>query len=122
MKRRLPILLALILAGAAGAAAQDYFFTNFRFGHVDYELPTQPCGEVGFLSVQLWGYQTSAWASYTCNDPGPNKRVIERRFFHPNDTVTPPAPTVDRCAQYPGFVPAIGPDGCVPPDHPLAAK
>lgn len=94
MKKLFSVLGIVAVSAALGVTAvhaNDWVFTNFRFGSVDYVLPPQPCGAVGFASVQMWFFDNSAWASYVCNDLEPERRVIQRRFFHPRDNEFPPA-------------------------------
>jgi hypothetical protein len=135
-------VIAALVAGtvslAAGSvAAQDYFFPLFS-SYVDHVVPgDSPCGFSGVKSVTPSTYEDTVMLWYLCED----NRVIARRFFRagassespkpvylvnpPSATTTTtisapgPAPTPSMCP--PGFVAATG-GGCVPPDHPLAAR
>jgi hypothetical protein len=140
MKTILKALVLVLVMGSA-ALASDYFYTTFQFGYVDHVLPgggtAAPCGAVGVKgAVAPVVYDGSIWVFYTCNDAAGKERVVARRFFHPNDNAQPPQtsstpetpfdsggfrPDRNPCAAYPGFVPSTS-GGCVPPNHPLAAK
>jgi hypothetical protein len=124
--KRLVITAAIILAVTAGAVAQDYFYTNFQWGHTDYPLPgSPPCFSPHPVMPMV--YDGSAWMVWTCADG----RVIPRRFIHPNDNTrltfpTDPRPTA--ASPQPSSCPGIAPatswkcvnGGWLPPDHPLA--
>lgn len=73
----------LILVGVSGAKAQDYYYTNFMFGYIDYEMPIAPCLERS--PAQSWSYQGSAWTRYYCADG----RDIQRRHLHVSDAQNP---------------------------------
>jgi hypothetical protein len=77
----LAILLATVFT--TGALAQDYYYTNFLFGHLDYTLPVAPCVERA--PAQAWTFQGSAWMLYHCIDG----RDIQRRFMHVSDQQNP---------------------------------
>lgn len=132
-------VLAGVLSLAAGTvAAQDYFFPLFS-AYVDHAVPgDSPCGYTPIKTITPSTYEDTVMLWYLCED----NRVIARRFFRtggssevpkPVYLVTPPAavttggvpgapapaPAPTTCP--PGFVGATG-GGCVPPDHPLAAR
>jgi hypothetical protein len=125
MKRVLFGVVAAIVLFTAGAVAQDRIF-GWQL-HQDRNLPDHPCGANGLLgSAQPFFYDHQALVFYTCND----NRVIVRTFYNPQDNVreaqpvyviqgpSAPAPTV-YCPT--GLVPSKG-GGCVPANHPDAAK
>jgi hypothetical protein len=130
-------VVAVTLSLAAGTvAAQDYFFPLFG-AYVDHVVPgDSPCGYSPIKTITPSTYEDTLMVWYLCED----NRVIARRFFRnggntempkPVYLVTPPgsnAPTPDPTGTPvapalcpPGFVGASG-GGCVPPDHPLAAR
>jgi hypothetical protein len=87
MKRAIGAAVVCLLV-AAGAAAQDYIFTNFQGGYKDFTVPTHPCGDAGMAGpAQPVTFDRSIWMIYTCGD----HRVVARRFFHLVD-VAPGAP------------------------------
>lgn len=129
-------VVALTLSVAAGTvAAQDFFFPLFG-GYVDHVVPgDSPCGYSPVKTVTPSTYEDTIMLWYLCED----NRVIARRFFRnggntelpkpvylvnspaaaPPSTPSTPAQAPGLCP--PGFVGATG-GGCVPPDHPLAAR
>ena len=127
-------IVAGVLSVAAGTvAAQDYFFPLFG-AYVDHVVPgDSPCGFTPVKNITPSTYEDTIMVWYLCED----NRVIARRFFRNGDgsqapkpvyvvpapggqpdPPTAPVPTVT-CPS--GFVAATG-GGCVPPDHPLAAR
>jgi hypothetical protein len=80
LTRRVVLALALVVALASGALAQDFIYTRFQT-HVTYALPEDPCGPVGVSHLAPLVYDTSAWLFYQCNDG----KGYARRFLHPND-------------------------------------
>jgi hypothetical protein len=131
-------VVAAVLSLAAGSvAAQDYFFPLFG-AYVDHVVPgDSPCGYTPIKSVTPSTYEETIMVWYLCED----NRVIARRFFRsgsgsqvpqpvylvnpPNTGTAPtgstPDPTTTPSSCPPGFVAAVS-GGCVPPDHPLAAR
>jgi hypothetical protein len=137
--RKKNVVIAVVIAGAlsvvaAGTvAAQDYFFPLFG-GYVDHVAPGQsPCGYTPIKTITPTTYEDTLILWYLCED----NRVIARRFFRTGGSSELPkpvyvvpapgsAPTAEPVptptASCPvGFVPATG-GGCVPPDHPAAAR
>jgi hypothetical protein len=136
MKRNFVIaaVVAAALSFAVGTvAAQDYFFPLFG-AYVDHVVPNDPpCGSVAIRQIAPTVYEDTILLWYLCED----NRVVARRFFRSGgsseapkpvylvpgpDSAPPPsapAPTDLSCPA--GTIPAIG-GGCVPPDHPLAAR
>jgi hypothetical protein len=138
--RKKTFVIAAVIAGAlslaAGTvAAQDYFFPLFS-GYVDHVVPgDSPCGYTPVRNITPMTYENTIMLFYLCED----NRVIARRFFRTggssqtpqpvylvnspeqgtSTTSTPAPPPAQVCPN--GFVPATG-GGCVPPDHPLAAR
>lgn len=91
------MLLATVFT--TGAFAQDYYYTNFLFGHIDYVVPSAPCAERA--PAQAWTYQGSAWMLYHCADGSD----IQRRFIHPSDATnsgyaTPAASTLPAASSH----------------------
>lgn len=125
----------LSVAAAASVAAQDYFSPLFGGGYVDHFVPGQsPCGYSPVKTITPSTYEDTLMLWYLCED----NRVIARRFFRTGGTADVPrpvylvpapgseptnsTPTPEPTATCPvGFVLAVG-GGCVPPDHPLAAR
>jgi hypothetical protein len=137
--RKKQLVVAAVVAGAlslaAGTvAAQDYFFPLFG-AYVDHAVPgDSPCGYTPVKTITPSTYEDTMMLWYLCED----NRVIARRFFRtggssevpkPVYLVTAPAvvtttggaPAPEPSTCPPGFVTATG-GGCVPPDHPLAAR
>lgn len=135
--RKRNFVIAAIVAGvlsvAAGTvAAQDYFFPLFG-AYVDHQVPDSPCGFSPVKSVTPTTYEETIMLYYLCED----NRVIARRFFRAGDGSHVPKPVylvpapgsepaspsspVPSATCPVGFVGAVG-GGCVPPDHPLAAR
>jgi hypothetical protein len=131
------LVVAAVIAGAVSVAAgtvaaQDYFFPLFG-AYVDHVVPGEsPCGYSPTKSITPSTYEDTIIVWYLCED----NRVIARRFFRAGgssdvpkpvylvnapgtSTTSSPAPEPTQCP--PGFVPATA-GGCVPPDHPLAAR
>ena len=127
-------IVAGVLSVAAGTvAAQDYFFPLFG-AYVDHVVPgDSPCGFTPVKTVTPTTYEDTIMVWYLCED----NRVIARRFFRSGDGSQAPKPVYvvpgpgsqPAAAPAPvptvtcpiGFVGATG-GGCVPPDHPLAAR
>jgi hypothetical protein len=136
--RKKTVVIAAVIAGALSVAAgtvaaQDYFFPLFG-GYVDHLVPGQsPCGYTPIKTITPTTYEDTLMVWYLCED----NRVIARRFFRTGGTAeipkpvyvvpapgseptaTPLPPTPASCPA--GFVAATG-GGCVPPDHPAAAR
>jgi hypothetical protein len=130
------VIVAVVIAGAlsvaaATVAAQDYFFPLFG-AYVDHAVPgDSPCGYSPIKSITPSTFEDTLMVWYLCED----NRVIARRFFRTGGSSEVPKPVYLVSAPSapapegspeplmcpPGFVPATG-GGCVPPDHPLAAR
>jgi hypothetical protein len=137
MKKHL--VVAAVIAGALSVAAgtvaaQDYFFPLFG-AYVDHAVPgDSPCGYSPIKSITPSTYEETIMVWYLCED----NRVIARRFFRAggsselpkpvylvNAPGTPSSPAPESAPAPvcpPGFVPTATGGGCVPPDHPLAAR
>jgi len=100
------VAFLLVLVGVSAAKAQDYYFTNFRFGHVDYVLPDAPCLERA--PATPWTFQGSAWLLYHCVDGSD----VQRRFMHASDP--------QNTGYVPPYVPPSQPPTIVHPPNPLA--
>lgn len=137
--RKKTVVIAAAIAGvltvAGTVAAQDYFFPLFG-GYVDHIVPGQsPCGYTPIKNITPTTYEDTLMLWYLCED----NRVIARRFFRsggsseiPRPVYLVPAPGSEPTTSAPlpepiptscpaGFVAATT-GGCVPPDHPLAAR
>jgi len=138
--RKKNVIVAVAVAGALSlavgtVAAQDYFFPLFG-AYVDHVVPgDSPCGYSPVKNITPTTFENTVMVWYLCED----NRVIARRFFRsggssqvpqpvylvtaPGTGTTGAGPTPDpaptTCPV--GFVLATG-GGCVPPDHPLAAR
>jgi hypothetical protein len=139
MKKNL--IVAAVIAGALSVAAgtvaaQDYFFPLFG-AYVDHTVPgDSPCGYSPIKSITPSTYEDTIMLWYLCDD----SRVIARRFFRAGGSAELPKPvylvnapgTGTSSAPTPqeapapvcpaGFVATATGGGCVPPDHPLAAR
>jgi hypothetical protein len=136
--RKKNLVIAAVVAGvlsvAAGTvAAQDYFFPLFS-AYVDHAVPGEsPCGYSPVKNVTPTTFEDTIMLYYLCED----NRVIARRFFRMGDGSQMPKPVF--LVPAPGSQPAAPPSplptatcpigfvgatsgGCVPPDHPLAAR
>jgi len=136
--RKKNLVIAAVVAGvlsvAAGTvAAQDYFFPLFS-AYVDHAVPgDSPCGYSPVKNVTPTTFEDTIMLYYLCED----NRVIARRFFRMGDGSQMPKPVF--LVPAPGSQPAALPSplptatcpigfvgatsgGCVPPDHPLAAR
>lgn len=122
------ITVAVFTVGAMTGKAQDYFYTTFQFGNIDYQLPPGPCqSHGGVKNSNTFVYDKSAWIYYSCVDG----TEFQRRFFHPIDNiqttevvpppvVSSPAPIIQSTCPT-GFYPAIQ-GGCVDWNHPNRAR
>lgn len=79
--KRLALAIALVVAVASGAIAQDFIYTRFQTWVDAPTIQAPPCYVLGPAQPVL--YDTSLWLFYTCADG----TVIPRRFLHPNDQV-----------------------------------